>query len=467
MTQSIRSRLFLVTGVGVITAAISLFALVHILSVTTAQRIERAEEVVRDALHTLSRVEASQGVPPSSIVGLRAGFLVPGAAPEDVPPEWRALLRTLEAQARASGAPEVSTEALEDATLVLAVEPKGSVLAWAGYTVRPPTYLRMWQMVVAILAVATVVLVAGASITMINVKRGATGLSSALVALANDLSAPIPRPNMQELGEVAAGIAELARRLAESRGAEVRLQRELAERERLAALGRVVAGVAHEVRNPLASIKLRLDLTAASTPPLPDAVLDAIASASAEIQRLDRLVADLLMVGGRAVGPPRAVDLDALVHSRMEALGPWAAERGVSLRDPARRLISVLVDPDSTTRAIDNLLRNAVEASPAGGVVEVSIQADAAGVRVRVDDQGAGVAGARAAELFEPFFSTKSGGTGLGLAISRAIARAHGGDISYRREGGRTRFEMQLGPAVLVAGDPRPQASQEPQGVRA
>jgi signal transduction histidine kinase len=106
------------------------------------------------------------------------------------------------------------------------------------------------------------------------------------------------------------------------------------------------------------------------------------------------------------------------------------------------------IDADSLSRAVDNFLRNAVEASPKGGRVRAAIEKRGARVVVRVEDAGSGVDIARAAELFEPFFTTKPEGTGLGLAISRAIARAHGGDATYGREGNVTRFELTLADAA-------------------
>src|SRR5205807_2213975 len=90
-------------------------------------------------------------------------------------------------------------------------------------------------------------------------------------------------------------------------------------------------------------------------------------------------------------------------------------------------------DPEAVARAIDNVLRNAVEASPPQASVEARVVEVDGVVEVRVEDRGRGVEPARAAELFEPFFTTKADGTGLGLAISRAIARAHGGDLTYAR----------------------------------
>jgi signal transduction histidine kinase len=108
------------------------------------------------------------------------------------------------------------------------------------------------------------------------------------------------------------------------------------------------------------------------------------------------------------------------------------------------------IDADSISRAVDNFLRNAVEASPKGGHVRASVERRGGRVAVCVEDEGSGVDVARAAELFEPFFTTKPEGTGLGLAISRAIARTHGGDATYAREKNVTRFELTVAEAAEV-----------------
>jgi signal transduction histidine kinase len=162
---------------------------------------------------------------------------------------------------------------------------------------------------------------------------------------------------------------------------------------------------------------------------------------SDEITRLDRLVADLLVVAGRRNASSRTpTSLGQLVEKRAGLLAPWAAERHVRIETTGSATSSL--DADAVARAVDNLVRNAVEASPEGATVEVEVREDDKCAQVRVKDHGGGVDDARVSELFEPFFTTKPDGTGLGLALSRAIAASHGGTLRYAREDGVTCFEL-------------------------
>jgi signal transduction histidine kinase len=130
-------------------------------------------------------------------------------------------------------------------------------------------------------------------------------------------------------------------------------------------------------------------------------------------------------------------------------LAPWAAEKRVAVELEGTALARV--DSDAIARAIDNLLRNAVEASASGARVDVHVDAHDGEARVTVVDHGAGVPSSRAGELFEPFFTTKPSGTGLGLALARAVATAHAGTLTYARDGDATRFIL----TVSTAGAPR------------
>jgi signal transduction histidine kinase len=470
ITPPIRHRLVTVVFLGVVTSALSLVALVRMLSTATVQRIERGRDFVSDESARLAQAGAQAGSdrrellaewPRSQVMGMRGGFARgDGRIEGPLPAAWRPVVR--ETVQAAAGGMQASREApLADGRLLASARPVGDgTIAWAAWQVRSAPYLDNWRWIVVTLSLVTLLLVVAAVHAVITVKAGASALNGALARLASDLSTPVPRPPVRELSDIADGVAALARSLAQAREAQERLGRELASRERLAALGRVVAGVAHEVRNPLASIKLRLDLAVSASPILPPPVEQAVSHASAEIARLDRLVADLLVVAGRSLGPQRLTDLAALVRQRAAALGPWAELRRVAIDDSAvaAQTATAEIDADSLGRAVDNLLRNAVEASPPGEAVTVALAAKGQDLRIRVEDRGTGVAGERTAELFEPFFTTKADGTGLGLAISRAIARAHGGDVVYARQGAVTAFELTV-PRRLATPQPLQEAA--------
>jgi signal transduction histidine kinase len=434
--NNIRHRLISIVVLGIVLSTLLLIALVDILSVTTEQRLVRAREAVREEVERLANRHAVEG---STMIGMRAGVTTTGIAA--LPDAWQAPIKLVCEKSAATQAPALSETKLPGGVLISYARPLDGGVAWAGYLVWPPQYLRMWQTIVIALAAATLLLVVTSSLAVITFQRSASALNESLLGLGKDLTTPIPRPTISELSKLADGIARMAEDLKQARSKEVELNRELADRERLAALGRVVAGVAHEVRNPLASIKLHLDLAAAQTT-LPPEVAKAVTNASNEIERLDRLVADLLVVTGRQVGPFRNVPVGELVRARVAVLAPWAVARRVTIRavgDATARL-----DADAVGRAVDNLLRNAVEAAPLDSTVDVEVGESGGAVRVSVSDRGAGIKEERRAELFEPFFTTKPDGTGLGLAISRAIARAHGGELAYARSGEVTRFDLTL-----------------------
>lgn len=444
MNRLLRHRLLAIIVLAVLTSGVTVFALVQLLSTTTAQRVERARDAVEDEVERIAREGlADMDAPPTSFIGLRAGVETPASFAADtrgIPALYVGPIASALREATATHARVDAQTPLADGMLVVTAQPTpGGKIAFGAFHVVPSSGLRDWRHIVTVLTTLTVLLVAASVFSIVTASRSTNALKESLRRLASDLRAPVPRARLGELDAIAAGIEELATKLADARDKEVKLARELAQNERLTALGRVAAGVAHEVRNPLASIKLRLDLVLAGSFVLPAPTKDAIQHATSEIARLDRLVADLLVITGRHVGQKEKADLGVLVRSRVDGLGPWAKERSVRLEVSGQG--TAPIDADRAARAIDNLVRNAIEASPANGLVRVSVEQEAERVVVNVEDEGVGVVNG-AAELFEPFFTTKPTGTGLGLAISRAIARGHGGDVEYRRHDRTTSFML-------------------------
>ena len=467
MRRPIQQGLLTVAVLGVLTAGLAVVALNRTVTGIQSLRLSHARESSAEELGRLGTATGDDA-PPPNIIGMRGNVVrQPADIAGSVPAAWSAALVALAGRARAEDAALYEDVPVPDGHLVERAMPTpDGRIAWVAYRIGPSPYLQSWRVLVVALTISAMLLVASAVMSLVTFKRGASALLGATRALANDLTAHVPRPPVSELADIGDGIAALARNLVEARQEQERLARDLSRQERLAALGRVVAGVAHEVRNPLASIKLRLDLAASSpvtggAAPLPPAVTGAIAHASAEIARLDGLVADLLTVSGRALGPRAPLDLAQLARRRADALAPWAALRGVTMHvsDAPSGPAVATGDADRLARAVDNLLRNAVEASPGGDVVAVEVSTDRDHVHLRVLDRGAGIPLGQSGALFEPFFTTKSDGTGLGLAISRAIAQAHGGEVAYARDGDVTRFELTLpretGRAVALPAEAR------------
>ncbi len=463
MTLSLRRRLIAVSVLAVIACAAALLSVFQLSRTSARQRLERAEERVErevERLRTADRDTPRQG---PRFGRALSGYLTPSLAPTSGfpgPPALRALRD--EAATESARTHEIVTRTLErrvplplrrrspddeaEGHVVVAVGPMpDGGYAWAATWVTQPRGERVWRLGATALSLATLALVAVALHTLLALRRGAGRLGETLRALERDLRAPVARPAVAELAKVSDGISSLAAALVREQEERARLSRELAQRERLASLGRVAAGIAHEVRNPMASIKLRVDL-ARQTVLQPRADLAGIAAdlseAGDEIGRLDRLVADLLVISGRRMGPRRDADLRALVEQRAAFLDHLASEHHVTLAVEGSARAEV--DVDSLARVVDNLLRNAIEAAPEGSSVRATLVERGDAVSLSVSDQGAGVPGERVSELFEPFFTTKNEGTGLGLALSRAVAEAHGGSLRYRREGVTTVFEVTL-----------------------
>lgn len=202
---------------------------------------------------------------------------------------------------------------------------------------------------------------------------------------------------------------------------------ELRERDR--ALRALSAGIAHEVRNPLAALRGNLDLLGrrAGTDPRSAEIAGA---ARAEIDALQRLVKDFLAYARPREAPPAPVPLGpTLTEARAEATAATGSDHAYRFEIPAD-LPPLAADPDELRRVFANLFRNAFEATPAGGSVRVRAEASGGTARITVRDDGPGIPKEARERIFEPFYTTRDEGTGLGLAISRRIARSYGGDIA-------------------------------------
>jgi PAS domain S-box-containing protein len=209
------------------------------------------------------------------------------------------------------------------------------------------------------------------------------------------------------------------------------LQESLRRSERMAAIGSLVAGVAHEVRNPLFGISANLDVFERELGERDDFTVYTKLMRS-QVARLSRLMQELLDYGKPlvpALSPVRPGEVLGRAAKRCAALA-W--ESGVTLLEHAEAdLPSVEVDPVRMDQVLENLVANAIQHSPRGGTVELraTLLAPDGPIVFKVEDEGRGIATADMPRLFEPFFSRRVDGTGLGLSIVQQIVEAHGGSV--------------------------------------
>lgn len=240
--------------------------------------------------------------------------------------------------------------------------------------------------------------------------------------------------------------------------------RELERRRRLASLGELAAGVAHEVRNPLGAIQLYSDLLRGECQRLtPDGAgglapaLKLIEKIEAGVRAIDSVVRDTLALAPRCGGELEPQALRAIVERAGDFCQTILSQRGVSLTvEYENPDLVLLVDEGAMQRVLVNLISNAAEASPRGATVRVQAGDEEDGlVELRVLDQGPGLPAEVIERIFDPFFTTKPHGTGLGLTIAHRLVEAHGGALQARnRAGGGAEFVVTL-PAGGAAGRPR------------
>jgi signal transduction histidine kinase len=204
--------------------------------------------------------------------------------------------------------------------------------------------------------------------------------------------------------------------------------RQLERRKRLAALGEMAAGLAHEIRNPLGGIQLYANLLRKDLPDHPEQIkiIDKIITG---VRSLDALVTDVLAMTHTVEPKFATMDLVQIVGTAVELVQPQLVEKNsqVSIHSPTS--LEMIGDSNMLQRALLNLIRNAVDAAGVGGQVFIDINRKLKNIVLQIADTGPGIEPEIADQIFNPFFTTKDTGTGLGLSIVHRIVEAHDGTI--------------------------------------
>jgi signal transduction histidine kinase len=229
-----------------------------------------------------------------------------------------------------------------------------------------------------------------------------------------------------------------------------RLEYEAQRVQHFALLGRLAAGVSHEIRNPLATVFLQVDLLteelSAPSPDSPAVVAEALSDIKTNLARLDDLVQDYLTLARVTNLQRQEQELGVAVHAWGAEMQHEMGARGVTVQMHGLAGLGLVAFHASTLRrALLNLVQNAADAMPQGGTVTLAGQGMATQVQLCVQDTGSGIPAERLGQIFEPLYTTKPGGTGLGLYIVQEIVAAHDGQITVESVAGQgTTFTLTL-----------------------
>jgi two-component system sensor histidine kinase HydH len=227
-------------------------------------------------------------------------------------------------------------------------------------------------------------------------------------------------------------------------------ERRARQSEHLAEVGRLTGGLAHEIRNPLSTLTLNLQLLredlirpGSSVESRTVARLDSLEQ---EARRLQTILDDFMKFAGRHEVHLKPLALGPLLEEAVAFYSERLRRAGIQVRTRfADGLPPVAIDADRFKQAVSNLLLNAEAAMPEGGELLVTAEPERRGVCVHVTDTGVGIPAESLDKVFAPYYSTRPGGTGLGLPMVRRIVHEHGGSIEVHSEVGRgTQFTIHL-----------------------
>ena len=254
----------------------------------------------------------------------------------------------------------------------------------------------------------------------------------------------------QAAAELEQRVEERTTALHQAMATRQRLEQEAQRVQHFVLLGRLAAGVSHEIRNPLGAVFLHVDLLAEElrdhAPESAELVADMLADIRTQLARLDDLVQDYLSLVRVAQIERTPEDLGAILRTWATEWQALGSAQGITCQiNGLDDLGVVAVHANTLRRALLNLVQNALEAMPRGGTLTLRGRRAGATVQLDVCDTGSGIPPEQRARIFEPLYTTKAGGTGLGLYIVQEVVSAHGGQVGVQSvEGQGSTFTLTL-----------------------
>jgi signal transduction histidine kinase len=385
-----------------------------------------------------------------SYPGVEGGFFLDGqfvgysfpthdnpSAKTDVPAAERSIIEDVSGRAIANGSAQELLRGGSEFVLIQAMKTQDqNAVAWAMQR-RPRESGTTGRRALLIALVLAALLSVGGILRMaIVLRRGVSEIQGGLQGLEKDFNLSLPE-NSGELGEIAKSINRMAvvRR---------KLEEELRREDRLRAVGRTVAGFAHEIRNPLNGIRLSMQVLEQR---LNGGIVQAqdLKLVIGEVDRMDALLSDLLAFREKKNVDVSEQNVLPVVERCVELVqSPNTGSRIRVEASVGQSSLLARVDSQRLTQATLNLLLNAVEAAGDDGEVVVSLRQIGENVEIEVQDSGPALTVDQQQHIFEAFYTTKLNGTGLGLAVSRQLVLEMGGDLRYQPEAGRKAFVISL-----------------------
>jgi signal transduction histidine kinase len=468
MPRSLRGRLVVLWLVSLASALAVGALLVALYRSSAAEQVARARAVLAHACDEIGeryRFYAAGWTPPADLrdpglasglaattalalahaAGVEGGLWQAGLGPlayayptyegsgskTDLPAAERDRIAAINAEALAQERPAAATVRGTSQTLLLQAcplpGPIPSLTAWSMTRVFTGTGATYAQLMAGLGLLLLTVLGSAAWLThlLLTWGRKLGGIETRLAAAAGGRLPPLEPTGERELDRIVAALNQAGQGLEAARARAEGLARQVAAAERLAALGRVAAGLAHEIRNPLAAMRLKAENGLAGDARRQAAALAAVL---AQIARLEALLGDLLTLTQPHPPDTAPVALRPFLESVAGLHAELAAQQGVALAIDCEAATARL-DAGQLRRALDNLVLNALQHARAGGTVRLAARRRGERLLLSVADDGPGVDAALRDSLFEPFVSGRPEGVGLGLSIVREIAAAHGGTV--------------------------------------
>lgn len=235
-------------------------------------------------------------------------------------------------------------------------------------------------------------------------------------------------PNIRgEMGRIARAINNMAQALEEKE----LLEKEMMRQERLAALGQVVTGVAHELRNPIGIIKTTVQVMESE---VEEPIKEYCRVIKQQVDRQNKVIKELLAYGRPSKPVKENVQVNDLLNSVLTFIGAQLRQNNIKLKtDFAAELPPVFADAERIKQVFVNLILNAIQAMPEGGELCITTSCEQQKVSISFKDTGIGISDQNMKRIFDPFFTTKDAGTGLGLTICNQIMQMHNGEIKAER----------------------------------